>query len=355
MHKRVVVGLVGLALVLVVAAAGLFTGRWQEQSAFEQAVATMPAPTLRATYTHWAGVRALHGGTSLDEGSSRAVVDRFIDDAYRADLVSTSALYGSTYAMAHRYGFSPLDATWEMFGQSRDGAVVALRLPESADFSGIERSLRTLGYDPPQGPGAGQLWAGSVDQVARIDGSLTPVMQNVVLFEDERLVLMSDNARYASSAADVVRGDKGSLTDGLGDLPGLAEQPVSAVLWASDFACEALSMATADEEDQAAADRRLAEVGGVSPLSGLVMAQQRDRRLLVGMRFEDSGQAEDNLRPRTELASGEAVGQGGTFPDRFGIDRARSTGPSLVLDLEPVGDAGLLGDLSQGPVLFATC
>lgn len=362
MRKRVVVGLVALALVVVVAAGGLFAWRWLSDSAYEQAVATMPASTLRATYTDWAQIRTLQDGTSLGSGSTSREVDGFLDRAYRADLISTSAVYGATYAMGRRYGFSPLDATWEMYGQSREGAVAVMKLPESVDLSGIERDLRALGYDvPADGAGSGQVWAGSVDLVAQIDGSLSPVLQNVVVLEEERVVLMSDNTAYASKSADVVRGSADSLadaSDGVSDLAGIADEPVSAVMWASDFACEALSMTSADEEDQAVADQLLAEAGDVSPLSGLVMAHQPDRSLVVGMHFESAGQAEENLRPRANLAAGEAVGQGGVFSERFDITTAKSTGSNVVLDLEPAGadaESTLLSDLSKGPVLFATC
>ena len=371
MPKRVVVALVALALVLVVAAGGFFAWRQLSTTDYERAVATMPASTLRATYTDWAQVRS-QVDAPLDGASSSREVDAFLDEAYRADLVSTSAVYASTHVMAQDFGFSPADADWEMFGQSREGAVAAMRLPESTDFAAIERDLRTLGYDvPADGAGAGQVWAGSADLVAQIDSSLTPVLTNVVVLEEEQVVLMSDNPGFASRAADVVRGEEDSLASGsgsggvgagvgagVGDLADLAEEPVSAVLWASDFACEDLSMSSADDEDQATADRLVSEAGEVNPLSGLVMAQQPDHGLVVGMHFEDSDQAEANLRPRAELASGEAVGQGGTFADRFEITTARSTGSNVVLDLEPTEDPAestLLSDMSHGPVLFATC
>lgn len=364
MHKRVAV-LIALLLTILAAAGGLFAWRLLDKTEYETAVATMPGATLRATYTDWAQVRSTLDATGLGAGSSTRDVSEFLDRAYDADLLSTSAVSGSTYAMASRYGFSPLDAAWEMYGQAREGAVVVMKLPESADFAGVERNLRTLGYDEPAA-GAGEVgvWAGSVDLVAQIDPSLTPVMQNVVVLEDEQVVLFSDNAAYAASAADVVGGSAKSLaeeTDGVRDLAELAGEPVSAVLFASDFACEALSMATADEEDQAAAEDLISEAGGVSPLAGVVMAHQRDRSLVVAMSFENSAQAEENLRPRVDLASGEAVGQGGLFADRFDIATARQTGDSVVLDLRPVGSAQdqaestLLSDLSQGPVLFATC
>lgn len=363
MRTRVVVGLVALALTLVVAAGAVLAWQAMSRTDYERAVTSMPASTLRATYTDWAEVRSLTGGSTLSAESSTGAVDRFLDRAYERDLISTSAVYGSTPAMAGEYGFSPLDASWEMYGQSREGAVVVLRLPSSADFAGIEENLRTLGYDAPaDGAGSGQVWAGSADLVAQIDSSLTPVFQNVVVLEDEQAVLLSDSPDYVSVAADVVRGSADSLvspdSSGAADLAEVAGEPVSAVLWASDFACEALSMASADEEDQTVAEGLVADAGEINPLTGLVMAHQSDRSLVVGMQFESSEQAEANLRPRAELASGEAVGQGGLFSDRFRIASARTTGPHVVLTLEPIEDgpeSTLLSDLSQGPVLFATC
>jgi hypothetical protein len=188
-------------------------------------------------------------------------------------------------------------------------------------------------------------------------------MQNIVVLEDERLVLMSDDAAYASQAADVVEGSEPSLTEdqGTASLASVAESPVSAVLFGSDFACEALSMSSADEEDRRVADDLIAGAGGVTPVSGMVMAHEPDRSLVVAMQFEDSDQAADNLAARAELASGDAVGQGGSFADRFEISSAEADGDNVVLTFQPVGSAEdraestLLSDLSQGPVLFATC
>lgn len=341
------------------AAGGVFAWRFLNSSDYEQAVAWMPAPTLRATYTDWSQVRSLADGTALGPDSTSRQVRQFIDRGLDQDLVSTSAVAGSTYAMAGQFGFSPLDASWEMFGQSREGAVVAMKLGDGAEVDAIEQNLRDLGYEPPAGgSGEGGVWAGSVDLVAQIDPTLTPVLQNVAVLPDERVVLMSDDDAYASSAADVVRGTAPSLTEeveGVTDLAGLPEEPVSAVLFAADFACEDLSMGTADDEDQRVAAELVAEAGGVNPLSGLVMAQASDRSVLVGMHFESSDQAADNLQPRVDLASGEAVGQGGTFPDRFTIESATASGSSVVLELQPVEDEPLLSDISHGPVLFATC
>ena len=310
MHKRVVVGLVVLASTLAVAAAGLFAWRMLSRTDYERAVAMMPASTLRVTYTDWSRIRAMTGDATIAGDATASDIDAFLGRAYDQDLTSTSAVHDATYAMADRYGFSALDASWEMYGQSREGAVAVMAMPDSVDLGEVEVNLQALGYDaPPDGAGSGGVWTGSVDLVAQIDPSLTPVMENLVVLHDERVVLMSDDSAYASSSAEAVGDEVASLDE---------------------------------------------EVEGVEELDP-------DHSMTVGMYFELSDQAAKDLRPRVELATGEAVGQGGTFPDRFRLASGKQSGHTVVLDLQPVGprsertESTLLSDLSQGPVLFATC
>jgi hypothetical protein len=353
-----VVGVVS-ALVVALVVGGWLVWRATSGTSYQQAVAWMPESTLRATYTDWASVRELADGTSLGASSSSRNVSGFLSRAYDLDLTSTSAVVDSTYAMNRHYGFSALDAEWEMYGQSREGAVDVMRFGDSVDLEGVERSLRRLGYTPPSGgAGSGGVWTGSTDLVATIDGELTPVMENVVVLPEQDLVLLSDNDAYASSAADVVTGDAEGLmeVEGTSALASAAGEPATAVLLASDFACESLGMAQADEEDQAAAEEAVRAAGGVSPLAGVVVAMRPDRSVVVGMHFEDSEQASDDLRPRVELASGEAVGQGGTFGERFRVEEAVADGNEIVMQLDPAArDLPLVSDLTQGPLLFASC
>jgi hypothetical protein len=350
-----------IAVVVVVAVAvGAWVGwRSMQRTSYEDAVASLPEATLRATYTDWAAVRSLVGGSDLGAASTSRDVGSFVSEAYDLDLTGTSAVVDSTYAMNRRYGFSPIDAEWEMFGQSRDGQVVVMKFGESVDLEGVERNLRRLGYTPPgSGAANGGVWAGSADLVATIDGSLTPVMQNIVVLPSEGVVLLSDNQAYASSSASVVTGSAAGLDEvpGTSSLAAAAESPASAVLFASDFACEALSMGAADEDDQALADELITSAGGVSPLAGVVFALQPDRSMVVGMHFEEASQASDDLRPRVDLATGEAPGQGGSFAERFRVEEAAADGNEIVMQLEPAADdLPLLSDLTQGPLLFASC
>ncbi|MGZ8744639.1 MAG: hypothetical protein ACXWXO_17105 [Nocardioides sp.] len=342
-------------LVLVLAAGGLLAWRLLDRpSDYERAVGYLPSSTLRATYTDWAAVRSAADGGSLSASSAPGKVSAFLDRAFEQDLTSTSAVAESTAALAEHYGFSPLDVSWEVLGQAPDGQVVVLQLPSDADVEGIEDRLRDLGYSAPaDGAGEGGTWAGTSDLVAALDPTLTPVMQNMAVLPSEKLLVMSDNAGPVSTTSAIVQGSEPGLE--VGALTSVAGTPVTATLWAADFACEDLAMTSADEEDQRVAASLVEDVGGVSPLSGLVMAQQPDRSLTVGMLFESADQASDNLQARVDLAAGDAPGQGGTFGERFTITAGEADGEAVVLRVEPRGKGYVFSDISTGPVLFATC
>lgn len=359
MHRRVVLGAVAGVVVVALVFGGWYGWRAMHRTAYQDAVAMLPKATLRATFTDWAAVRRLAHGTGLDAASSSGAVSAFLSRAYDLDLTSTSAVDDSTYAMEQRFGFSPLNAQWEIYGQSRQGAVAIMRFDDGVDLAGMERNLGSLGYQAPSdGAGSGGVWAGSSDLVTQIDPSFTPVLQNIVVLPDQHLVLMSDNQAYASSSASVVRGSEPGLdaVDGVPALASEAGEPATAVLWASDFACDALSMASTDTGDQDEAKQLIAAAGGVSPLAGVVMAMHPDRSIVVGMHFETSEQAADDLRPRVKLASGDAVGQGGTFAERFRILQAAADGQEITMQLQPAGkDLPIISDLTDGPLLFASC
>lgn len=357
MPTRVVVYVAGL-LVLAAVAGAVAWRLLDARSRYDDALATLPMSTLRTTYTEWSQVRSQAKAGSLGAGSSREQVSAFLNRAFDLDLISGSGVSESTYVLMRRFGFSPLDAQWEVLGQSREGQVDVMRLDDGVDMAGIERALRRLGYTPPpDGSGTGGTWVGGADLVAGLDTDLTPVQQNFVVLPDQKLVLMSDSAAYVAAAGSVAQGSADSLThaEGVTDLASAARDPVAAVLWTSTFACEDLSMGTADDEDQRVAEQLVTRAGKVSPLDGLVMAQQPDRSLVVGMHFETPEQASSNLQSRVDLASGEAPGQGGSFADRFTVTSGEADGNDVVLVLRPRTDGPVLSDVSTGPVLFATC
>ena len=128
------------------------------------------------------------------------------------------------------------------------------------------------------------------------------------------------------------------------------------MFWTGDFACDDLAMSRADQNDQQEAERLVRDAGGVSPLAGLAMAMRPDRTLRVVAHFEDSERAEENLRPRAELAVGDAPGRGISFADDFELTESRASDSDVILDLKPRQPIGfVLSALYDGPVIFATC
>ncbi len=358
MHTRVVVYVAGL--VVVAAVAGVVTWRLLgTSSTYEQALDTLPRSTLRTTYTDWTAVRAGARGDGLHADASRAQVEAFLNRAYDLDLTAGSAVVESTYAMQRTYGFSPLDAQWEAFGQGRAGQVDVMRVEDGVDLGRVELTLGRLGYTPPKGgPGNGGTWVGGSDLVAGLDPDLTPVQQNVAVLPDDHLVLMSDNAAYLRAATRVATGDADAVTAvaGVTSLADQAGDPVAAAQWTSTFVCEDLTMGNADDQDQQTGEQLVAKAGEISPVEGFLMAQQPDRSLVLALHFETSDQASRNLQPRVDLASGPAPGQGGSFTDRFTIASGTAQGQDVVITTDPTRrTASALSDLSSGPLLFATC
>lgn len=352
--RRTLVGVLALLVVVVVALVVVVPRL--SSTRLESAVGMLPDSTLRASYTDWDQVSDQVEGEGISAATPAEEVDAFLERAFSEDLTVGSALGSSFEGLAANYEITPLDAEWEIYGQGRDGAVDLLRIGAGVDLEALEERFGELGYQsPPEGSGEAGVWVGTTDLVAGFDSPLPILQQNLAIVGSERILVMSDNAEYAATTVELVQGDGSALddTDGVPELTTAAGEPTVAVLWAGDFACEDLSMSSADQGEADDGAALVEAVGGVHPLAGLVMAQSPSS-LTVGMVFESDEQASDDLQARTDLASGEAPGQGGTFPERFEVIDATAEDRVVRLELDPV-DGPVLADLGQGPVLFATC
>jgi len=349
--------LVAVALVVLLAAAVVVRSVWgdRHRSGLSEAVDVVPRSTLRLGFTDWAAVRRqLH--VPDQRRPSNATIDRLTSAAYDTDLSAASSIDESTAALQKHFGFSPATAQWEAYAQSREGATMVVRMPDDFDLGQVTRQLDDLGFTKPSS--ADGVWKGGVDLVAAIDPTITPELQYVAVLADQHLIVTSDEAAYAKKAAAVARGDGDSLGDlaSARDLTAKVAEPAAAMVWTRDFACTDLAMSQADQDAQDQATSLAAAAGGVTPLTGLVMAMAPDRTLTVAEDFESSGQARDNLRPRARLAVGEAPGRGGSFSDDFRLVSSRTDGDTVVLRLRPREHKGfVLSSLDDGPVLFATC
>ena len=354
-RRTLVVAALALALVAGLLVAGVVVWNRLNRTNVEEAMGLVPASSLRVGFTDWGVVRR-ELDADLGDTPDRDAVEGFIEEAYDTDFAAASSIDESAAALQEKFGFSPATAQWEAFAQGREGATMVLKVADGADFDVLADNLRSAGYEKPEDDDG--VWEGGADLVAQLDPTISPELQFVALLEDRGLVVSSDNPDYAETAARVAGGEAGSFSsvDGISDIAGRLEDPANAMVWGKDFACSDLAMSQADEDAQAEAEQLVERAGGVTPLTGLAMAMRPNRTLRVAAHFEDPDRAEKNLRPRAELAVGEAVGRGGSFADDFELESSRAVGSDVLLDLRPRTRTGyVLSALYDGPVLFATC
>jgi hypothetical protein len=348
---------IATAVVLVLVAVVVGRKAWQDahRSALREALDAVPSATMRLGFTDWAAVRRQLDVPDQDRPSA-ATVEKLTSKSYDTDLSAASSIDESTAALQKYFGFSPATADWEAYAQSDAGATMVVRMPDGFDFDNVTAHLDDVGFTEPADDTG--VWKGGVDLVAAIDPSITPELQYVAVLADRHLIVTSDEASYAKKAAAVALGEDASLADvaSARALADKVDEPAAAMLWPRDFACSDLAMSQADEDSQSQADALVKEAGGVTPLSGLVMALGTDRTLTVAAGFESAAQAKDNLRPRARLAVGEAPGRGGSFSDDLMLVSSRTDGSAVLLELRPKERTGfVLSALDNGPVLFATC
>lgn len=348
---------VSAVVVLVLVAGALATravGWWggTDRTAFQEAVRLAPPTTVRFSWTDWSAAKAETRAKVGPESSTEDVQD-FLSRAYERDLTSRSALVDTVPVLNEQFGWSPASLRWELLAQGPRGQVDLLRLDDDVDLGDLRGRLQDRGYRESK---AG-VWVGGPSVLAAVGQrqgqDTTPILQHFAFDDDRHLLLASDTEAYLASALDDLEDHDTTVDDvmaAVGD-----PEPASATVYAGSYACEELAMGQADEEDQAQAKELIAEAGPISPLTGFALVLRRDGDLTVALSFEKDEQARSNARTRARLASGDAPGQGGTFPDRFRLGRVEARGTVVTMALTPKPDTYVLSDLSDGPVLFATC
>lgn len=339
MSRRIVRVAVAVLILVIVTAAVLGGWRWWRASqvtGLERALEFAPAEAARFGWTDWTDVRAELGVSDLAEIRS---------EGFTSDLTSASTLGESAEALDEQLGLSPATVRWELLAQSEDGALVALGLPEDADVDELGDRLEAGGWAPPEDEeGVWSSDAGTLSQAG-----ISPQFGHFRLLESEGVVLASDNAAFLGEAL----GDA-EVSQGVADAADAAGEPLSAVLLTGRQACGELAMSQADPQDQQVAEQLIADAGPISPLSGFAITAQPGGDVRTVLAFENADQARRNADTRAALASGPAPGQGGTFPDRFELEEVRATDRVITMEMAPRSDY-VLSDLSDGPVLFATC
>ena len=344
------VALLTALLVLVVGVAAVVGyAVWPRGSEFQQAAGLLPDKTLRVTWTDWAGLR---DQTDVKDPAG-AGAEEFLAEVSDQDY-SVSSLASAAQPLKKTLGFSPVESEWEILGQSRAGMVMILKLGEDADFDAIADKYSAAGFTRPDDDAlSGGVWKGGPDVVAGLEGLESPELQHVAFLEDEGLLLSSDSAGYLGSAVPFAKGDKDGLD--LSDLAEPAGDPLAAIAFGGDLACDSLSMNQADSDAQTTAEQLVERAGGVSPLTGYLVALGADRSLTVVFDFENDDQAKENARSREALAGAEDPGQLLSYDELFDLDDVQQDGHRVVLTGTTVVDSSPLSNLSSGPVLLASC
>jgi hypothetical protein len=343
---------VAVAVLVLVAAATWVVLRVldeEDPTTMAYAVSLAPEGAQRVLWTDWAGVRE-ELGLDLDRASSGEQADGLLEAALDADLGSASILDLSAATMQQSLGFSPATLDWELYAQTADGAALVMRLGGGVTTDDVAAALVEVEYvEPAEADGT---WTRDAD-TSPVATDLDPTLGNIALLEDEGLVVASDLPIGVDAALDAIAdAESEPVPAGVVDALG---SPLSAVLYTGDQACSELAMGNADPRDQQTADDLLAAAGTVNPLTGFAIAAEPGGGVRVAMGFDGEEQARTNADTRAVLAAGPAPGQGGDFADRFTVEEVSADGSVVRMDLARVDGAEVVADLTNGPVLFATC
>lgn len=331
--------IVRLAVLAVLLTLALAYAVWPRPSDFSRAAATLPASTQRVLWTDW---RAIRADRACD---TWAACEKAMDDA---DLAAATVLAGSADALQSGLRWGPATADWELLGQARDGEVLVVHLP---DVDRVVRAYERAGFTPPAKQRRdGGVWEGGDDALAAL-GIDEPLFGNVAFLAGDGLLLSSDDPAWLAGAVKAATGGRHLDFPLTGEL----EEPLAAVGLVGDRACSELSFATADAGAQADAAQLVSGAGGVNPLDGYLVGLGRDRAWTAALAFESDDRAEHDLLPRQRLAGGKDPGQMLSYRELFRLDRADRHGRDVVLHGHARPSAYALTQVTQGPVLLASC
>jgi hypothetical protein len=341
--------LLAVVLALAVALALVVYAAWpRPASTLERATSLLPKDTLRIAFTDWSGVRA-----ELDAGAKGCAAwpqCDGVDVLDSTDLASSSVIASMGPALVKEFGWGPRALDWEVLGQARDGQVLIADVG-STDLASVAKRYAAHGFtDPGKARLDGAVWVGGPDVLTEVPGLNDVILQHVAFLADDHLLLSSDDAGELAKAVKAARG--GGLA---WDLPEAVEDPLSAVGFVGDFACEALSMSSADTGAQATAARTVDDAGGVSPLTGYLVALGAGRAWTAVFGFETADQARHDARTRQSLARAEDPGQMESYPDLFTVSSTERDDRLVVLHGRAARSSYALSETTQGPVLLASC
>lgn len=329
---------------LLVVVVALCSGWWvggrtsaDARSSLASALDALPVSVDVAGVTDWAVIRETVG----------------VDDAVLRDLTTRSVLAGSIDGMRAAYGWSATDLDWEAFGQSAAGGVLVARLSGGVSVDGVEKGLRSLGYQR-----ADDIWTLDDSGKARIGPELAAVLGAVAIVPRQRLIVAGPDIGAVRRGLAPTRHGARSLLDRrpVADLASALNGAQAVLLQSGSTICAATALpADSDVEAQAAA--AVARAGRLaSPIvAGRGLSDDgRHQDLTFVAAFDSAGQAAEQARVRGALATGPFIGRSGLIEDSLQLTSATAEGAvtALRFDVDPDRGAYMSG---EGPLLFAGC
>ncbi len=326
------------SLTVITLLAALAYAAWPRGSSFSRATELLPEDVQRVLWTDWSGARAELG--CRDWASCTTPLED-------SDLGAASVLASQGNGLTAAFGLRADEVEWELLGQGVSGQVLVVKVASPA---AVRSAVAKTGFTAPAHKRAdGGVWEGGDDLLATTDVT-EPAFQNAAFLDDDGLVLFSDSPSHLADAVAAARGT------GL-DFPlaATAGEPLAAVGLVGGRVCTELSFTAADPGAQAEAEQIIDDAGGATPLDGYLAALGPDGSWTAAFGYESATQAKRDRDVRAKLAVQDDPGQMQSYPDLFTVDSVDTDGASVVLRGHARDSSYALTQVTQGPVLLASC
>ncbi|MGZ5408840.1 MAG: hypothetical protein ACXWDJ_02445 [Aeromicrobium sp.] len=350
---RIRAGAIAIIVMILVSVGGFAVSRTQPdaRAPLSQALDVLPADTRVAGFTDWAQIRLALGFDDITTAIDRKTL---VDNAFERDLSARSVLEDVTEDMKAKYGWSIADLRWEMYGQASDGALLAAGLNAGLEAGTVTSGLRDLGYAQN-----GDIWSiGTDDLLAKAPG-FPSTFANIAFLDDERLILLSDNAAYLDRTLAMHRDHARSLAGVTAvrhtTTPLLGAH--SAAIQVGKDACESAGLAGLTAAVRAQGRNTVKPLGKLEPVvygARGIFDHDGDQWLRFSLTFDSAAQASHQLKLRRALSTGPFVGRNGQIGDVLTLTAGHTNGSNVTLDFDLDATKGsFMG--GDGPLLFAAC
>jgi len=336
-------------------------------SALEQALAFVPPGAGYVSFTDWAQLKAEAGFADVTSSSPRDEHDALLSAI--GSGMSRHPPYGSSmfrylpYTAAH-WGFDATDLTWELATEvARGPRLIVLRFPDSFDLQPLVDLLVERSYTAAEVDGARIYSHAQTADEWLISG---PEFQNVAFLEDGRTIVL---ARLPVGEPDGMGAIVETILDSsaaseersqLAMVAAALDHATGAILWLGDSLCELSTSFAPELSDQVREEIAAAQPLGRYAAWGIGYTDAHDPVGRMVFAYAGSEEAAADLAGRGQLVERGHVSMQNppqTFADRwFSVALARTDGPSLVFELQPVNDApGPMMALTHAFMSYATC